>query len=192
VSAASITISGRVFNAVSNEGYSGVALDTCGYGVVTTDYAGNWQLSIPNGVAYCVRIYGSAPSDVTGPSTPGNTRIDGNVTSSYENQISGIDCSQQTSCTSDQQYWDRSTDSGLDFTYKTGIVAGTSTVAVPAKPMLRIVTIGIPHMSAAIMISVGVCSSFILLGILIALISPLRRGRKQSYAEYIRAKYYNL
>lgn len=203
--ASSVTIGGRVYNGGDQSGFSGVEVMVCGYGVATTDAEGNWQLTIPSGVSYCARIYGNAPSELVGPKIPeGRTPLDSAQISSYENQVSGSDCQTLATCTSDQRYWDRGSDTGLDFVYGPGKVLGVAATSAPAPhtwfgvslprwhPTAPKLPFAIMLPSRPTLISAGVVGGVLVLGLGLILMSHARRQRKMSYDEYIRSKYYNL
>lgn len=199
-----ITVGGRIYNGGTRDGYSGVQIDTCGYGVATTDATGNWQLEVPAGKVYCARIFGGAPIGLAGPKITGlNSGLDAAQATSYENQVAGADCTQLTTCTADQHYWDGALDIGLDFVYGPGKVAAAQTSAGSTMPKslfgLQIPSFSIPSIHIGQinfrpsdnMISVLVVGAAVLVMGIVLLFAPIRRKQKQTYDEYIRSKYYN-
>lgn len=183
-----VALSGRVYNGVTGAGYSGVGLDLCAAGAVKTDDEGNWQLVVPAGTTYCVRLAEGAPAGT--PLTRNNPEVANQA--SYEHQVAGVTCYHKPDCDADSQTWDRATDGGLDFAYglASAQAAASPTPAATATPAAK-------HPAAppanrygwlnyaAAGVVVAVAAGFLLF-------APLQSGRKRSYREYIQSKYYNL
>lgn len=65
-----VTIRGRVFDwktQIPGGGYSGVQIETCGAGTVSTNGSGFFSFERPQGEGFCVRVVGGGPSNSAGP-----------------------------------------------------------------------------------------------------------------------------
>jgi hypothetical protein len=113
--AGTVVLSGRVYNGATGVGYAGVQLDFCGAGTALSGANGNWDLTVPSGAGYCVRVIAGAPAGLAGPAVRNNPEVAGHA--SYEYQQAGVNCYHNPGCDANLQQWDRPIDGGLDFVY---------------------------------------------------------------------------
>jgi hypothetical protein len=121
------TISGRVYNLSTGQGYAGATVYLCNGGTVKTGPTGNWQVTVASGTVYCARVTAGAPVGLIA-GTRNNSQVGASQT--YENQVAGANCYHNPSCLAQQQAWDRSVDGGTDFAY----MPQPSVPALAAKP----------------------------------------------------------
>lgn len=167
-----VTVSGRVYDTATGAGFGGIPIQTCSNGTIftdgggnfsfnTTDTDGNYSPSAPN--AYCVRVV-NPPSGYSGPqlnSDYPNPPEPSSSSTSYEYQLPGANCRNNTAnCSDPYVRYDRNSDSGFDFVY-TPPVSVTPTTP-PSNSTLQIAVVG---PSIAIVYStehtVGDCNSFV-------------------------------
>lgn len=135
--AAQATLTGRVYNLSTGQGYAGVTLALCGAGSAVTDANGNWTVYVTSGAYYCARVTGGVPAGLSGPQTRNNPEIGAATT--YENQIADVDAYHNPAYSAVFQRWDRSIDGGLDFAY-TKVVATPKPVATPIPAPVTTIT----------------------------------------------------
>ncbi len=121
-----VTISGRVYNATTGAGLSGLTLHLCsGNPNIVTNSSGNWSYTLTQWHWFCVEYVSGAPASVKFKDAPNVTAEAKAVgATSYESQVAGVNCYHSSSCTGDAPKYDRSVDTGYDLRF--------SSVATPA------------------------------------------------------------
>lgn len=119
-------VSGRVYNISSGKGYAGITVYFCNNnGTALTDATGAFHKEILQGSAFCVRVssFPYSTSGLTGPRAANNNATTiGSGETTYEYQVSGVNCFTNAACGNSQRQWDRNfsssvNDSGYDFVY---------------------------------------------------------------------------
>jgi hypothetical protein len=111
-------LTGRVFNSTSNTPISGASITTCtgldSASPVKTDGNGYFSIRLGTKAGFCVRVASGAPAGYKIVTT---NNPEHSTATSFEYQVAGYNCYKNTACSSSQQTWDRSADSGYNFTY---------------------------------------------------------------------------
>jgi len=111
-----VTISGRVFNTVSNAGFGGATITTCtSPPTVSTDASGNFSFTVPPAGSFCVRVSPETRGGFNGPDLNNNAGLE--WANTYEWQVAGKHCATEGGCTGNENIWDRALNSGYDFRY---------------------------------------------------------------------------
>src|SRR5262249_26744727 len=119
-------VTGRVYNISSGEGYAKVTVYFFNNnGTALTDATGTFHKDIVPGSGVCGRVssFPYSPAGLTGPRAVNNNAATiGSSESTYEYQMAGSNCFQNSSCGPNQQKWDRNfagstADSGYDLVY---------------------------------------------------------------------------
>jgi hypothetical protein len=132
-----VQVSGRVYNVTTGSGYAGVAVYLCnGNGTVTSDASGAFHQDLLPGAVFCVRVT-NFPFSKTGITGPRALNINSTLGSqpSYENQVAGVNCYSNTSCTAVQRQWDRNfagpNEGGYDLAYAGNPAQSSAAAAKP-------------------------------------------------------------
>jgi len=131
VSAANVTVAGRVYNKATGAGYANVAIYLCGAnGYAYSGDDGSWKANLASGAGYCARVVGGAPAGLSASAVNNNPEVGGVDT--YEYQTAGKNCykSKDASCSVEARKWDRKDDNGVDFAF--GAAATPTPAAAPA------------------------------------------------------------
>ena len=107
-------IQGRVYNGSTGAGIAASIYTCTGLGNITTDANGNFDARLGTKAGFCLRVVSGAPSGYK-LTTYENSEHAG--ATSYEAQVAGYNCYHNTACSSTQQTWDRTIDSGYNFNY---------------------------------------------------------------------------
>ena len=130
-----ITISGRVFNQATGDGFGNATILTClqtGVTSVQTNSSGYFTFQLPYSTAFCLRLTSEQRSGYDGPflNYPANL---GSV-HSYEYQVAGFDCPRNNCSDQNKAIWDLPNDTNFTFAYRPAQTATPTPLGQTATP----------------------------------------------------------